>query len=218
MTLGPALLALAWLDREPGRIGRAFVVFGRNRRQLLARRALDDEATSWGPVEDLTPGIFNASQVDVTPGPGSGIGFPTAAGGTRRLGVDAGDFVASLDQRGEGGNREIGRSHEDQALRGHGRGRMRQASDGGFGTGLFQFAQLAQDHAALEAGDMIDEQHAVEVVDLVLDTGTEKAVDLDFADLVLPVDVSDTYHRRPFDLGEMLRKRQTALFDRGDFI
>ena len=64
--------------------GRAVVVFGRNRHQLLALRALDAEATTWGPVADLTPAVFsNATQVAVTPGPGAGIAFRTAAGGER---------------------------------------------------------------------------------------------------------------------------------------
>ncbi len=60
--------------------GRALVVFGRNRHQLLAMRALDDEATRWGPVHDLTPMLFNTTQAGVTPGPGAGIAFPTTTG------------------------------------------------------------------------------------------------------------------------------------------
>lgn len=60
--------------------GRALVVFGRNRHQLLVVRALDAEATKWGPVEDLTPMLFNATQASVTPGPGAGIAFPTGTG------------------------------------------------------------------------------------------------------------------------------------------
>ena len=50
------------------------------RHQLLGIRALDAEATRWSPVQDLTPMVFNTSEVDVTPGPGAGITVPTAAG------------------------------------------------------------------------------------------------------------------------------------------
>ena len=59
--------------------GLALVVFGRNRHNLLAKRALDANATRWGPVEDLTQMVFNTSAVSmVVPGPGAGVVIPLA--------------------------------------------------------------------------------------------------------------------------------------------
>lgn len=60
--------------------GRALIVFGRNRKQLLAVRALDARATTWGPVKDLTRMVFNASEMDVTPGPGAGVALTINSG------------------------------------------------------------------------------------------------------------------------------------------
>src|SRR5438876_3914486 len=47
-----------------------------------------------------------------------------------------------------------------------------------------RFRQPAQDHPTFEGGDMIDEQHAVEMVDLVLQAGGEEPLGVDLADLV----------------------------------
>src|SRR5438128_268302 len=74
--------------------------------------------------------------------------------------------------------------------------------------------QLPKDHAALQRRDVIDEQHAVEMVHLVLDAGGEEALRLYLADLVLVVEIAQPDRRRPLDLGVMLRQRQAALVRR----
>src|SRR5262245_65970199 len=51
------------------------------------------------------------------------------------------------------------------------------------GAGLLGLQELAQDHVALEGGDAIDEQDAVEMVHLVLHAGGEEPVGLQLADL-----------------------------------
>src|SRR5215469_7723461 len=72
-------------------------------------------------------------------------------------------------------------------------------------------AELAQDDAALQRRDVIDEQHAVEMIDFVLDAGGEQVFGLELADFVLRVEIADTDRRRPFDVGILLGQRQTAL-------
>ena len=48
-------------------------------------------------------------------------------------------------------------------------------------------------HVALELGDVIDEQDAVGVVDLMLQTGGEQAGGLDLMRLALEVEIFDAY-------------------------
>ena len=52
------------------------------------------QATTWGPVQDLTKMVFNTTEAALTPGPGAGIEFPTThtgagpgAGTGKRLAV-----------------------------------------------------------------------------------------------------------------------------------
>src|SRR5947209_19132164 len=52
-------------------------------------------------------------------------------------------------------------------------------------SAALRLGQFAQDHAALQRRDVVDEQGAVEMVDLVLDAGGEDACRVDLADLVL---------------------------------
>ena len=59
--------------------------------------------------------------------------------------------------------------------------------------------------------DVIDEQHAFEMVHLVLDAGREQALGLDLADLVLLVEIAQPDRGRPLDIGIMLGQRQAAL-------
>ena len=58
---------------------------------------------------------------------------------------------------------------------------------------------------------MVDEQHAVEVVDLVLQAGREQAVGLDLVRLALEVEIFDLDLRRALDLLVEFRDRQAAL-------
>ena len=77
--------------------GTAFVIFGRNHRQLLAKRAIDASGTRWGPLQDLTQMVFNVSSVrGVTPGPAAGVGVPIGSRGERLvLGLAAPSFGAA---------------------------------------------------------------------------------------------------------------------------
>src|SRR6266436_3601628 len=52
------------------------------------------------------------------------------------------------------------------------------------GAAALRFRQLAQDHPAFEGRDVIDEQHAGEMVDLMLQAGGEEALGVDLAELV----------------------------------
>src|ERR1700689_2490116 len=74
-----------------------------------------------------------------------------------------------------------------------------------------QLAELAQDDAALQGGNVIDEHHAFEMVHLVLDAGGEQALGLDLADLVLLVEVSKPDRGWPGHLGILLGQGETAL-------
>src|SRR5688500_5267095 len=67
----------------------------------------------------------------------------------------------------------------------------------GVGRGLFCFQQLAQDDVALERGEVVDEQHAVEMVDLVLQAGGEQALRRDLPLLVLMVEIAHAAGSRP---------------------
>src|SRR5215469_11531372 len=51
-------------------------------------------------------------------------------------------------------------------------------------------AELAQDDAALQRRNVIDEQHAIEMVDFVLDAGGEQALGFELANLVLRVEIA----------------------------
>src|ERR1700680_4827543 len=79
------------------------------------------------------------------------------------------------------------------------------------GAAALRFRQLAQNHPALEGRDVIDEQHTVEMVDLVLQAGGEEALGVDLADLVLVVEIAQPDRRRARDIGIMLGQRQTDL-------
>src|SRR5579863_6627704 len=61
----------------------------------------------------------------------------------------------------------------------------------------FRLAQLAQDDVALQRRDVIDEERAFEMIDLVLDAGREQAFGMQFADLVLLVQIADFHLGRP---------------------
>src|SRR5665213_3453684 len=68
-------------------------------------------------------------------------------------------------------------------------GRLRRLGGNGR-LQAFRLGELAQDDAALQRGDMVDEQHALEMVDLVLDAGREQARGLPFADLAMLVEIA----------------------------
>src|SRR3954471_9429126 len=71
--------------------------------------------------------------------------------------------------------------------------------------------QLAQDHVALQGGEMIDEQDAVEMVDLVLDAAGEQALRLELALQALLGQVAHLDLLRPCHVREVAGKAQAAL-------
>src|SRR5580704_16767152 len=74
--------------------------------------------------------------------------------------------------------------------------------------GLLEFL----DHpVALELGNVVDEENAIEVVDLVLQDGGEQALGQDLAFLALAVEGAGAYGRRPLDLGVIFRNGKAAL-------
>ena len=62
---------------------------------------------------------------------------------------------------------------------------------------------------------MVDEEDAIEMVDLVLKAGREQPFRLDFSDLVLVVDIAQPDLGRTLDIGVMLGQRQTAFVGGG---
>ena len=58
---------------------------------------------------------------------------------------------------------------------------------------LRRLGEFLHDAVALELGDMVDEQHAVEMVDLVLDAGGEQAVGLGQVRLAVEVEILEPY-------------------------
>ena len=68
------------------------------------------------------------------------------------------------------------------------------------------------DHAvALEFRDVVDEQHAVEMVDLMLQRRRQQALGEHFPRLALAVEKARAHLRRPLDLFVIFRDRQAAL-------
>ena len=78
--------------------------------------------------------------------------------------------------------------------------------------------QPAHDHVALQRRQVIDEQHAVEMVDLVLQAGGEQAVGLDLAPRAGLVQVAHLDPRRPRHVGVLAGQRQAAFLARGQFV
>src|SRR5580692_8776522 len=74
------------------------------------------------------------------------------------------------------------------------------------------FLELLDHPVALELRDVVDEENAIEMVDLVLQDGGEQALGQDLAFLALAVERAGTYGRRPLDLGVIFRNGKAALF------
>ena len=96
--------------------GRALVVFGRNTQNVLAIRALDENASSWGEAVDITHQITeqvrrrsaSGGRVDgaITPGPPGGIAFAfhqeqtTATAATAAAATAAATAMATVKRSG----------------------------------------------------------------------------------------------------------------------
>ena len=95
---------------------------------------------------------------------GLGVGVQSAAAGRlRRAGIDRRDLMAAADKFDQRRHGEFRRAHEDEAER---QSRLHL---------LRCLGEFLGDAVALELGQVIDEQHAVGVVDLVLQAGREQA-------------------------------------------
>lgn len=85
-------------------------------------------------------------------------------------GIHAHNIVAMADKLDERRHSEVGRAHEGQA-QGHARQSARLLQPLGF-------RELLERHRALEARQMVDEQDALEVVDLMLQASREQPLGL----------------------------------------
>ncbi len=65
---------------------------------------------------------------------------------------------------------------------------------------------------------MIDEEHAVEVIHLMLDAGRQQPVGLQHADLILLVEIADLDLRRPRHVGIMFGQGQAAFAEGHDLV
>src|SRR5438445_12781207 len=65
---------------------------------------------------------------------------------------------------------------------------------------LGRLREFLDDAAALEPRDVVDEEHAVEVVDLVLQAGGEEAVRLQLLRLAVDIEILHPHLRGPLDL------------------
>ena len=145
-----------------------------------------------------------------------------APGRPRRLRVDGDDLVALADDLGQRRNGEVGRADEDDAAAS---AIARQASDPVPSAAGRSFAAAAAlvnfliDHVALQLRQVVDEQLAVEVVDLVLDARW-RAGRRPRSSCVLPSRsmIGDADLRRPLDLGVILRDRQAAFLVDGTLV
>src|SRR6185503_61867 len=79
---------------------------------------------------------------------------------------------------------------------------------GGLLAGL---GDLPEDHLALEAGEVVDEEDAFEMVHLVLEADREQAGNLLFVRRALFVEPAGADAVRPVDLGILVRHREAAL-------
>ncbi len=96
-------------------------------------------------------------------------------------------WPASRD-RGKRRHRKIRGAHEDQAERHYSAARF---------AALVNFLTIA---VALELRDVVDEQHAVEVVDLVLDAGGVTGLGVLFVLLAVEIEEFHLHPRRPLDV------------------
>src|SRR3954452_1604669 len=70
--------------------------------------------------------------------------------------------------------------------------------------------ELLEDHVPLQAREMVDEQHAVEMVHLVLEAGGAHAVDLFLADLAVEIEPAGADAVRAVHFRILIRHRQAA--------
>src|ERR1700677_4764252 len=76
---------------------------------------------------------------------------------------------------------------------------------------LGRFLEFLDHPVPLELGDVVDEENAIEMVDLMLEYGGEQALGQDLAFLPLAVEGAGAHRRGTLDLGVIFRDRETAL-------
>src|SRR5215469_4764781 len=71
-------------------------------------------------------------------------------------------------------------------------------------SAAFRLGELAQDHPAFEGREMVDKEDPVEVLDFMLQAGSEEPRRLHLADFVLVIEIAQPDLRRPRDLRILL--------------
>src|ERR1700751_1814571 len=79
------------------------------------------------------------------------------------------------------------------------------------GCPLRRLGEFLEHAVALELGQVIDEQNAVQVIDFVLQAGGEEPIGLDLARLSLTIEISHLHLRRTLDVAVIFRDRQAPL-------
>src|SRR5713226_10579303 len=88
---------------------------------------------------------------------------------------------------------------------------LRGPGSGRFGCGeALRLGELAQDHVALQRRDMVDEEHTLQMIHLVLNDGGEQPLRPHLANLVLVIEVADADLGRAGDVGIVLGQRQAS--------
>jgi hypothetical protein len=76
---------------------------------------------------------------------------------------------------------------------------------------LRRLGELLGDALALELRNVVDEQHAIDVIDFVLNAGGKQAFSIFVVRFAVKVEVSDFDPGRPLDVLMDIRDRQAAL-------
>ena len=88
------------------------------------------------------------------------------------------------------------------------------AAAAGAGGGLAKlFQRTAHNHVPLQAREIIDEQHPVEMVDLMLHTGGKKTFACHHLFFAIDIQIAHIDAGGTFDLGCLLRDRQAAFLE-----
>ncbi len=85
----------------------------------------------------------------------------------------------------------------------------------GRGPVLGVLSEFPHEEVALQPGNMIDEQDAIQMIDLMLQASRQNAVRLDLSRVAIAIEVTGAHAGRPLDILENVRDRQTALLAGG---
>ena len=129
----------------------------------------------------------------------------SASGRPRRLTVDDGDFMVTRAAYAGWSQRTSGVPAKPSRNRGAVASVMESGAD------AMLFLQLLADALTLQAGDVVDEELAFEMVALVLDADRQHAIRLQFERLAVAVQCAHANLLRAFDEFVESGNRQTAL-------